>query len=76
MNVIPQDETSKVADGKIVEKAQALDDFTDETNQEHHWKRSSRKKQKVFTPSGLISLEDIPSFSALLDRIDALVIFL
>ena len=62
VNVVPQDETSNVADGMIVEKAQGLDDSTDETDQEHHWKRSSRKKQKVFNPSDPIFLDDIPSF--------------
>ena len=36
VNVVPQDETSKIADEKIVEKAQALDDSTNETDQEHH----------------------------------------
>ena len=75
VNVVPQDEASNATDGKIVEKVQALDDSTDETDQEYYWKRFSRKKQKVFTPSDPISLDDIPSFSTLLDRIDALVIF-
>ena len=76
INVVHQDETSQIADRQVVEEAQALDDFTDETDQDHHWKRSSRKKQKVFTLSDPISLDDIPSFSTLLDRIDAPVIFL
>ena len=74
INVVHQDKTLQVADRQVVEEAQALDDFTDETDQDHHWKRSSRKKQKVFTPSDPISLDDISSFS-ILDRIDALVIF-
>ena len=64
-NLVPQNETSKVADGQVIEKAQALDDSTDEFDQDHHWKHSSRKKQKVFSLSGLISLDDIPSFSTL-----------
>ena len=76
INVVPQDETSRVVDRQVVEEAQALDDSTDETNQDHHWKRSSRKKQKVFTPSDPISLDDILSFSTFPERIDALVIFL
>ena len=76
VNVVRQEETSQAIDGQVVEEAQALDDSTDETNQDHHWKRSSRKKKKVFTPSGLISLDDIPSFSTLPDKIDALVIFI
>ena len=76
INIVSQDETSWVVDRHVVEEAQALDDFTDETNQDHYWKRSSRKKQKVFTPSDPIPLDDIPSFSTLPDRIDALVIFL
>ena len=76
INVVHQDKTSQVADRQVVEEAQALDDFTDETDQYHHWKRSSRKKQKVFTPSDPISLDDILSFSTFPERIDALVIFL
>ena len=76
VNVVPQDETSKVVDGKVVEKAQAFDDNTDKIDQEHHWKRYSRKKQKIFTPTVPISLNDISSFLTFPDRIDALVIFL
>ena len=76
VNVVRQEETSQAIDGQVVEEAQALDDSTNETNQDHHWKCSFQKKQNVFNPSGLISLEDILSFSTLLDRIDALVIFL
>ena len=76
INVVHQDETSQVRDRQIVEEAQTLDDSTDDIDQDHHWKRSSRKKQKVFIPSDPIPLDDIPSFSTLPDRIDALVIFL
>ena len=76
INVVQQDETSQAANRQVVEEAQTFNDSTDETDQDHHWKRSSRKKQKVFTPSDPISLDDIPSFSTLSDRIDALVIFI
>ena len=36
INVVHQDETSQVADRQVVEEAQALDDFIDETDQDHH----------------------------------------
>ena len=75
VNVVPQDESSRAPDGNVIEEVQGLNDSTDETDQDHHWKCSSRKKQKVFTPSDPIALDDIPSFSTLPDRIDALVIF-
>ena len=32
INVVHQDETSQAVDGQVVEKAQALDDSTDETD--------------------------------------------
>ena len=41
INVVHQDETSQAANKQVVEEAQALVDFTDETDQDHHWKRSS-----------------------------------
>ena len=74
VNVVPQDESSKAPNENVIEEVQGLDDSTNETDQDRHWKRSSRKKQKVFAPSGTLSLDDL-SFSTLPDNIDALVIF-
>ena len=74
VNVVPQDEYFRIPNGNVIEEDQDLDDSTNETDQDRHWKRSSRKKQKVFAPSGTLSLDDL-SFSTLLDNIDTLVIF-
>ena len=74
VNVIFQDESFRTPNGNVIEEVQGLDDSTNETDQDRHWKRSSRKKQKVFASNGTLSLDDL-SFSTLLDNIDALVIF-
>ena len=46
-SVLHQDETSKALDGNVIEEVQNLDDSINEIDQDQHWKRSSRKKQKV-----------------------------
>ena len=74
VNVVSQDESSKAPNGNVIEEVQGLDDSTNETDQHRHWKRSSRKKQKVFAPSGTLSLDDL-SFSTLPNNIDTLGIF-
>ena len=66
--------TSRTPNKNVIEEVQDLDNSTNEIDQDHHWKRFSRKKQKVFTPSGTLSLDDL-SFSTLPDKINALVIF-
>ena len=35
-NLVHQNETSKVADGQVIEKAQALDDSINKSDQDHH----------------------------------------
>ena len=72
--MVPQNESFRAPNGNIIEKVQDLDDSTNETDQDRHWKCSSRKKQKVFAHNGTLSLGDL-SFSTLPDNIDTLVIF-
>ena len=72
--MVPQDESSKAPNENVIKEVQGLDDSTNETDQDRHWKRSSRKKQKVFAPSGTLSFGDL-SFSTLSNNIDILVIF-